>query len=93
MFVHDRHNANVWLIDFAKTLVLPEEIHISHDSNWIVGNHEDGYLIGINNLIHIFSTMLEHQLANLNPPMLTTTKPPDEPEDDLNPETDEHNQT
>ncbi|XP_058446767.1 inositol-trisphosphate 3-kinase A-like isoform X2 [Malaya genurostris] len=66
LFVHDRHNASVWLIDFAKTVVLPDSVTISHDSTWKVGNHEDGYLIGINNLIEIFDELLEARQAALN---------------------------
>ncbi|XP_049534860.1 inositol-trisphosphate 3-kinase A-like isoform X1 [Anopheles darlingi] len=63
LFVHDRHKASVWLIDFAKTVALPETVTISHDSKWKVGNHEDGYLIGINNLIEIFSEVHDQQLV------------------------------
>ncbi|XP_052870089.1 inositol-trisphosphate 3-kinase B-like [Anopheles cruzii] len=61
LFVHDRHKASVWLIDFAKTVALPESVAITHDGTWKVGNHEDGYLIGINNLIEIFSEVHDRQ--------------------------------
>ncbi|XP_076547902.1 inositol 1,4,5-triphosphate kinase 2 isoform X7 [Osmia lignaria lignaria] len=55
LFVHDAKNAGIWMIDFAKTLPLPHHLpRIHHDAEWQVGNHEDGYLIGVNNLIDIF---------------------------------------
>lgn len=37
--------------------MLPNNIKIDHNSTWSVGNHEDGYLIGINNLISIFEEL------------------------------------
>ena len=58
LFVHDEHKANIWMIDFGKTRPLPNGIHLSHSDRWIEGNHEDGYLIGIDSLIEIF-----HELA------------------------------
>lgn len=58
LFVHDRTQASIWLIDFAKTIQLPENTDITHSNKWSVGNHEDGYLIGINNLISIFEEIL-----------------------------------
>lgn len=58
LFVHDRTQASIWLIDFAKTVSLPGGANITHMNEWIVGNHEDGYLIGINNLIRIFEEIL-----------------------------------
>lgn len=66
LFVHDRHHASVWLIDFAKTVVLPETVNIGHDRKWKVGNHEDGYLIGINNLIDIFTEVHQSQQQALS---------------------------
>lgn len=56
--MHDRTQASIWLIDFAKTVSLPGGANITHMNEWIVGNHEDGYLIGINNLIRIFEEIL-----------------------------------
>ncbi|XP_014239636.1 inositol-trisphosphate 3-kinase A isoform X1 [Cimex lectularius] len=75
LFVHDQKNANVWLIDFAKTLELPKKMTIDHNSSWVVGNHEDGYLIGINNLIGIFSEMAAAQMATTT---LVVTAPMDQ---------------
>lgn len=61
LFVHDRTQASIWLIDFAKTIALPPNVTIDHNSKWKVGNHEDGYLIGINNLIDIFTELQGQQ--------------------------------
>ena len=47
LFVHDNTKACIWLIDFGKTVPVPEGTRIDHKSPWEVGNHEDGYLIGI----------------------------------------------
>lgn len=59
LFVHDNTGrAGVWLIDFAKTTPLPPNIQISHASAWKPGNHEDGYLIGIDNLIAVFERLV-----------------------------------
>uniref|UniRef100_A0A1L8DYS5 Kinase n=1 Tax=Nyssomyia neivai TaxID=330878 RepID=A0A1L8DYS5_9DIPT len=63
LFVHDQSQASIWLIDFAKTIPLPPTVTIDHNNKWKVGNHEDGYLIGINNLIDIF-TELEAQMVS-----------------------------
>ncbi|ODM98546.1 Inositol-trisphosphate 3-kinase B [Orchesella cincta] len=59
LFVHDSTKASVWMIDFAKTCPLPEGCpSISHDKAWDLGNHEDGYLIGLSNLIKFFEDMI-----------------------------------
>ncbi|XP_076313761.1 inositol 1,4,5-triphosphate kinase 2 [Tachypleus tridentatus] len=61
LFVHDNHTASIWLIDFAKTHPAPVDMKLSHRDPWQVGNHEDGYLIGINSLIEIFMDILEEK--------------------------------
>lgn len=51
------------MIDFAKTIPLPEGIEaLTHDKMWIPGNHEDGYLIGLSNLIKIFEEIHQTNL-------------------------------
>ena len=57
LLVHDDHRADIWLIDFAKTYPLPAGVNITHIDQWELGNHEDGYLIGLDNLIRIFSRL------------------------------------
>ncbi len=53
LIIHNGKNAGVWMIDFAKTVPLPEGITIDHKSDWSLGNHEDGYLFGLINLISL----------------------------------------
>lgn len=57
LFVHDDEEANIWLIDFAKTHSLPDNTRVNHTNKWELGNHEDGYLAGIENLIRIFESI------------------------------------
>lgn len=57
LFVHDDANADIWLIDFAKTYPLPAEVHVNHRDEWKLGNHEDGYLTGLDNLIRLFTDL------------------------------------
>nr|XP_005307969.1 inositol-trisphosphate 3-kinase B-like isoform X2 [Chrysemys picta bellii] len=53
LFVHDRQGrANVWMIDFGKTLPAPPQLALRHDVPWTRGSHEDGYLIGLHHLTH-----------------------------------------
>lgn len=58
LFVHSDDDASIWLIDFAKTHTLPRGINVTHRRIWELGNHEDGYLMGIDNLIRIFESII-----------------------------------
>ncbi|KAG9272559.1 inositol-trisphosphate 3-kinase A-like [Astyanax mexicanus] len=54
LFVHDHTGkANIWMIDFGKTTPTLEGVHLKHDVPWVEGNHEDGYVIGLNSLISL----------------------------------------
>ncbi|KAJ6667312.1 hypothetical protein lerEdw1_017290 [Lerista edwardsae] len=60
LFVHDDSGrANVWLIDFGKTTLLPDGQTLDHRIPWQEGNREDGYLFGLDNLIDILESILE----------------------------------
>ena len=40
-----------WMIDFSKTIPVDDEIKLTHRLPWQLGNHEDGFLTGLDNLI------------------------------------------
>ncbi|XP_038238098.1 inositol-trisphosphate 3-kinase C isoform X1 [Dermochelys coriacea] len=61
LFVHDRTGlAKVWMIDFGKMVPLAGGKTLTHRLPWVEGNREDGYLWGLDNLIAIFSTMVQN---------------------------------
>lgn len=51
--VFDNVRTGAWFIDFAKSTELPEDIKLNHRKPWSNGNHEDGFLFGLDNLIEV----------------------------------------
>ncbi|KRY38172.1 Inositol-trisphosphate 3-kinase A [Trichinella spiralis] len=57
LFMYDKKHANVWMIDFAKVCPV-ETVTLNHTSSWQFGNHEDGYFVGLDNLIQVRNSLL-----------------------------------
>ena len=58
LFVYDSNGqVSISMIDFGKTLPLPDGVIIGHRTQWQEGNHEDGYLFGLDNLIEVWKTL------------------------------------
>ncbi|KAG1679017.1 Inositol-trisphosphate 3-kinase [Nymphon striatum] len=53
LLIYDDFKTKVCMIDFAKSYELPVNVSITHLKPWSIGNHEDGYLFGLNNLIDL----------------------------------------
>ncbi|XP_059477367.1 inositol-trisphosphate 3-kinase homolog isoform X2 [Neocloeon triangulifer] len=49
LLVREGSKVGAWLIDFAKAR--PSDIPLDHRSPWCEGNHEDGFLFGLDTLI------------------------------------------
>lgn len=65
LIVYDATRTGAWMIDFAKSTKVPDHIELNHRDQWELGNHEDGYLTGLDNLISVRSSLLGSVL-NLN---------------------------
>lgn len=51
--IYDDTKMGIWLIDFAKTNKLPEGMVVTHRKPWVQGNHEEGFLYGLDQLISV----------------------------------------
>lgn len=60
--VYDEDHVGAWLIDFAKSRKLDENIEIDHRREWLPGNCEEGLLYGLDELINIFEEIHANQL-------------------------------
>ncbi|XP_076877885.1 inositol-trisphosphate 3-kinase B isoform X2 [Brachyhypopomus gauderio] len=64
LFLYDQTSkANIWMIDFGKTIPAPENVYLKHDVPWIEGNREDGYLIGLASLISLLHGAIAEAVA------------------------------
>lgn len=62
--VYDEDHIGAWLIDFAKSRKLDENVHVNHRASWIPGNCEEGLLYGVDQLITIFEDISLDQVKN-----------------------------
>ncbi|XP_022183831.2 inositol-trisphosphate 3-kinase homolog isoform X2 [Nilaparvata lugens] len=53
LIIYDDCKVGAWMIDFAKTRPLPEGVTVNHRSPWAQGNHEDGFLFGLDQLVRV----------------------------------------
>lgn len=59
--VYDEDHVGVWLIDFAKSRKLSDDIKVDHRKQWIPGNCEEGLLHGMDELIKTFEDIIHAQ--------------------------------
>jgi len=53
LIIYDDTKVGAWLIDFAKTRHVPENTVLTHRQPWVPGNHEEGFLFGLDHLIEV----------------------------------------
>lgn len=63
LIIYDDEKAGVWMIDFAKTVPVPEGVSITHREPWVLGNHEEGFLTGVDNLIKVCVSVKEKKFV------------------------------
>ncbi|KNC25298.1 hypothetical protein FF38_02530 [Lucilia cuprina] len=59
--VYDDTKVGCWLIDFAKSRPLPQQLTLNHRSEWMPGNREEGLLKGMDELINAFEMVYNKQ--------------------------------
>lgn len=64
LIVYDEKHVGAWMIDFAKSRPLDNDIKIDHRREWIEGNHEEGLLYGIDELIKVLEKVFSNQPTN-----------------------------
>ncbi|XP_063216453.1 inositol-trisphosphate 3-kinase homolog isoform X2 [Bacillus rossius redtenbacheri] len=51
--IYDDSKVGAWIIDFAKTHPAPGGAALDHRRPWVQGNHEEGFLYGLDSLISV----------------------------------------
>ena len=51
--IYDDTKVGAWIIDFAKTVPVPDGGVVDHRREWVQGNHEEGFLTGLDSLISV----------------------------------------
>lgn len=51
--IYDDTKVGAWVIDFAKTVPVPDGGVVDHRREWVQGNHEEGFLTGLDSLISV----------------------------------------
>lgn len=57
LLLDETGNTGVFWIDFAKTKLLPIGVEITHRTQWLMGNCEDGIMFGMDNIIQAMDTV------------------------------------
>lgn len=64
--VYDDNHVGAWLIDFAKSRQLNENVQVDHRRAWVPGNSEEGLLYGLDELIKVFNEVLSQRTLKFN---------------------------
>lgn len=64
LIVFDTEKVGCWMIDFAKSSQVPNGRTLNHRTPWVPGNNEDGYLIGIDNLLKVIIVLYHLKLRD-----------------------------
>ena len=68
LIMHDRFDkCGVWVIDFSKTNPVQDGCEITHRLPWQLGNHEDGFLFGLDNLMQVSKVWKQIGLLTFTP--------------------------
>lgn len=71
--IYDDTKVGAWIIDFAKTHPVPQGVEVNHRKPWVQGNHEEGFLFGLDSLIRVMEEVDLKQHPDFKNPIIPTT--------------------